>query len=567
MSESVRGNLASRRVVQAPPRFLLALWGLTLTGLLVRALRQSTMAGTYNARLDDLLYASQRLLEGQLLFDGLVNGTLPLVQWLYAPSAWMGSLQAHRLLILAINGLAGVLLARSLGHLARAGLIVFSPGSVLPLVGAMLFVTTAQVFPGGLSGLPDQFANAFLLLGLFLVSRVGAGGVERAPSRRFELAAAGASFAFAQLCSPWLTSPVLMVSILTLVLLRLARPLAVVLPLLAGGLTAVALAYVPYLWRPDGLSLAWAGAVQLPLEQAARFPTESEHLLPLLGEFLKIPLAGLPIWLLAIGPCFALFDNAVWQCRQPNGPGDQLFLLPVLALIFLLETLQAFLRNGFEEEAMQLGALPLVLIMVCGFAAMERRGPFRRSVSALVLLLLSLILFNNVFLVSLFHAPRQSSAIVRALEADRDAARHTLLAQPRGLRGFTAPQDVALQRQLRQRASTTGVGSEWSLNHQNLKPTWATRTLSLPTNPAAACQQLTDPANHHLVWMRTDPKGPNTEAFFRSCLDREPGQWEDISGALKLTSGEYRVFRRRSFRSPAALQAGDALGVKAAGGR
>ena len=543
------------------------LWVFTLAGLLIRVLRQPQLAGTYSARLDELLVAGQRLLEGQLLYDRLVNGTLPLVQWLYAPSAWFGSLQAHHLLLLAINCLAGGLLARALGNLARAGLIAFPPGSVLPLAGGMLFVTAAQLFPGGLSGLPDQFANVFLVLGLFFFSRVWAGGVERVPTRRCELAAAGASFAFAQQCSPLLTSPVLMVSLLILVLLRLTRPLAVVLPLLVGGLAAAALTFVPYLWRPDGLSLAWAGAVQLPLEQAARFPAESERLLPLLGGFLKLSLAGLPVWLLAIVPCFALLDDAARQCRKPFGHGDQILILPVLALIFLLETLQSSVRHGFEDEAMQLGALPLVLIMVCGFAVMERRGRFRRAVLSLVLLLLSLILFNNVFLVSLFHAPRQSSEIVRALEADRDATRRTLLAQPPGLRRFTAPQDVALQRQLGQRASTTGIGPEWSLNHQQLKPSWATRTLSLPTDPAAACQQLTDPTNHFLVWMRTDPKGPNTEAFFRACLDREPGQWEDISGALKLSSGEYRVFRRRSLRSLAAPDAGEALGNKVAGGR
>jgi hypothetical protein len=53
------------------------------------------------------------------------------------------------------------------------------------------------------------------------------------------------------------------------------------------------------------------------------------------------------------------------------------------------------------------------------------------------------------------------------------------------------------------------------------------------------------------VWMRTDPDGPNTEAFFRACLDREPGQWQDISADLKLTTGEYRVFRRRALPAPA----------------
>ncbi|MFN9569864.1 MAG: hypothetical protein ACK59G_07965 [Cyanobacteriota bacterium] len=538
-------------MVPASPLLFRLLWGLTLLGLLIRALRQPSLAGTYEPKLDELLYAGQRLLDGQLLYVGLVNGTLPVAQWLYAPSAWLGSLPAHRLWILAVNALAGGLLAGALRNFARAGLIAFAPGSMLPLAAATAFVGGSQLVPGGLSGLPEHFANAFLVLGLFGFSRLVAAGVDQAPSLRLELASTGAALALAQQCAPRLTSPLLMVILLALLMLRIPRPVAVVWPLLAGGLVAGLLPFAPYLLVAGGASLAWAGAVQLPLEQAARLPAESDRLLPLLGDFLRLNLAGLPVWLLAIVPCVALVDFAVRRARQPFGRGDQLLLLPVLALFFLLETLQAFLRGGFESEERMLLVLPTVMLMACGFAVMEAHNPWRRRLASVALLVLSLIVFNNVFLTTLLHTPRQPAEIVRELEADRGAARRALLAQPAGLRGFTAPQDVALQRQLRQRATTTGIGPEWSLNQQNLPPSWATRRLALPTDPSTSCRQLTDPSNHHLVWMRTDPDGPNTEAFFRACLDREPGQWQDISADLKLTTGEYRVFRRRALPAPA----------------
>lgn len=550
MSEFVNDTLSSRRLVQAPPWLLKGLWGLTLVGLLIRALRQPTVAGTYSARLDELLYAGQRLLEGQLLYDGLVNGSHPLVQWLYAPSAWVGSLQVHRLMILALNILAGALLAKALRNLARAGLIALSPGSLLPLAGATLYITGSQLFPEGLSGLTVHFASAFLVVGLFVFSMVFAAGVASAPSRPLALLVAGASMGLAQSCCLRLTSPLVLITVLSLVFLRFSRPLAVVLPCVVGGLAGALLTYAPYLLIPDGPALAWAGAVQLPLEVASRFPGESDRFLPLIGEFLRLNIAGLPVWLLASVPCIGLMECAVRLARQPFGPGDQPMLIPALAVIFLLETLQSFLRGGFESEEMPLLVLPLVVIMVCGFAVMERRGRSRRGIADLVVLLLSFIVFNNVFLVGIRQPPRPPSAMVRALEADRDATRRFLLAQPQDRRGFTAPQDVALQRQLHQRASTTGIGPEWSLNHQQLPTSWATQKLALPTDPAAACRQLTDPANLHLVWMRTDPEGPNTEAFFRSCLNQEPGRWQDISGDLKLTSGDYRVFRRRSLPEP-----------------
>ncbi|MFM7394715.1 MAG: hypothetical protein ACKO22_10200, partial [Cyanobium sp.] len=73
-----------------PQQLRWTLWWLIVVGLLVRSLRQPTIAGTYDGRLDELLYAGQRLLEGQWLYDGLVNGSQPLVQLLYAPSAWLG---------------------------------------------------------------------------------------------------------------------------------------------------------------------------------------------------------------------------------------------------------------------------------------------------------------------------------------------------------------------------------------------------------------------------------------------------------------------------------------------
>ena len=74
--------------------------------------------------------------------------------------------------------------------------------------------------------------------------------------------------------------------------------------------------------------------------------------------------------------------------------------------------------------------------------------------------------------------------------------------------------------------------------------------MGLPTDSAATCQQLTDPENHHLVWMRTDPSGPNSESFLRACLAREPGRWQEISDRLGLRSGEYRGFRRLPAQAP-----------------
>lgn len=539
MSESpARARGTANRSLRLPRGLFPALWLLSGVGLLVRVLRQPTIAGTYDVKLDELLYAGQRLLQGELVYAGLVNGSLPLVQWLYAPSAWVGGLTAHRLLILAVNLVGGLLLVGALRHLAAAGLVALRPGSRVPWAAATAFVIGGQMFPGGMSGHPHQFANTFLVLALYAASRA-------------RLAGAGAALVLALECFPRLSSPLLMVALLALVLIQVPRPLAVLAPLLAGAAAMALLTIAPYAALPHGPALVWAGAVQLPLEVANGFPAEGDRLLPLLGKFLSTPVAGLPIWLMVLVPCLGLVDLAAREGREPGRHGERLLLLPALSVIFVLEVLLSFQRGAFEKGDMQLLVLPLVLILACGFAEMERSN--RRWIRAgglVAMLLMSLIFFNNTFVNSLGQPPRRPRAPVRALEADRSLARRYLAALPASERGFTAPQDVALQRQLEERASTVGIGPEWSLNQQGLAPSWATRRLGLPTDSAATCQQLTDPANHHLVWMRTDPSGPNSESFLRACLAREPGRWQEISDRLGLRSGEYRVFRRLPAQAP-----------------
>jgi len=545
VSESVLSSPAGRRLRRLTLWLLPGLWALTVVGLLVRAIRQPTLPGTYSVRLDELLYAGQRLLEGQLLFHGFVNGGSPLAQWLYAPSAWLGSLLEHRLLLLAISILSGVLLAQVIRNLAMAGLIALAADSPLPAGAGFLYVTLTQMYPEANSGLPEQFTNAFLVLALFWFTQQPGFWSGSGPGRG-GLLLAGAAMALALMGSPGLVSPTVVVTIFIVVVFPALSSLAWILPVLLGALIAILLVFAPYGGLPDGLAMAWAGTLQLPLEEAGRFPGDSERLLPLMGEFLRLQVAGLPVWLLALIPALALLAQVCHLGRKPFSQADRLLLLPALALLFILETLSVLMRQGSERETFQLLVIPLVMLMVSGFAVMDRGGSLQRLTGRLAVLVLSLILFNNVFLVSVLHAPRQPNAQVLAVEADREATRRLLLEQRQPDQGFTAPQDVALQRQLHRRASTTGIGPEWSLNHRQLKASWATQTLNLPTTPADVCRQLTDPSNRYVVWMRTDPDGPNTEVFFRSCLNREPGHWEDISGELRLSSGEYRVFRRRS---------------------
>jgi len=219
--------------------------------------------------------------------------------------------------------------------------------------------------------------------------------------------------------------------------------------------------------------------------------------------------------------------------------------LAALALVGGLLLLETLRREGFQRFELALLALPLVLLTVIGLGALETDPrPWPRRLALASALILSLLLFNNLALASLLHPPHQPAESVRVLEQDRARVARYLQSLPPQDRGFTAPQDVALQRRLNGPASTRGIGPRWSLDQQHLGQHWASRVLGLPADVGGACDQLTSGRNRHLVWARTDPSDANSLDFFRSCLARQGDPWEDITAQLGLVSGEMKLFRR-----------------------
>ncbi len=539
------------------------IWGLILVGLLVRLLRASALPGTYPLELDVLLYAGQRLLHGQWLYQGLFTGSQPLAQILFAPSAWIGSIQAHRLLIFAINLLGGVLLGRTLRRCAGLGLIRLQPGSPLPFFGGALFVTFSQIFPEGSSGHLHQFVNLFLVAALERTTALTAAcRAGRALPRVLQLRSplwrqlALIGFLLVLACSSLLlVSPPLLL-VIALLLVQTRQRARLIVPLVSGMALALALLFLPYLLLPQGPAHAWAGAVVLPIEWSGRLRPFDTPLLSPLARWLAMRVDGLPLWLLLPVPLVGL--GRLVRCRfelspvvDPAAPGldaddasARALLLPGLALVFCLELLFTLQRGDVDGHDLLLTVPSLVLLITAGLAALEvpaRR--WSRVLAGLMLVGLSLIYLNNIFLVTISHTPRVNR-MARVVEADRSRVRSYLQALGASERSFTAPQDVALQRQLDEPSATVGIGPSWSLNQQQLPPSAATRVLGLPTSPDAVCRQLTRHPTRQLVWMRTDPDGPNTLAFLQDCLQRDGGGWQDLSDELGLASGEYRLFIR-----------------------
>jgi hypothetical protein len=518
-------------------RALIGVWVLIVTGLAVRAWQAPTVAGTYDGTVDALMLLGQRLLRGELLFEHSFVDQWPIAQALYAPAAWFASLRAHRLVLLLIDLLAGLLLAHSLPRLSMAGLIPLRHDSLLPAGIVMLFVTISQKLPGGLSGPLQPFANAFLVIALSVLLRGG--------PRRLNAVLAGFAVFGAMATASTLMSPLLLTGALLVVLRPCLRPL--IPPLLGGVLLGAMGTALPYTLEPGGPARLWAGGVVLPLEWESMKVSSGQELTTLFVRMLDADVAGLTVWLLALVPAIGLLQLARREWRGGVEGAERPLLVPGLALIFLLELASALQRSSYRDDDLQLMALPLVLLLCSGMAALERSspGPAPRLAAAATLIV-SLIFLNNVFVAELTARPRRLPEHVRELEQDRAAVRTYLSAQPATDRRFTAPQDVALQWQLAAEPTTVGIGPEWSLNQNGLRASAATRTLGLPVTVEEACAQVMDPRNHYVVWQRTDPEGPNTEAFLRGCLAGEPAGWDDVGATLGLDSGEYWLLRRRS---------------------
>lgn len=535
-------------------RSLQGVWGLILLGLVVTALRAPTIPGTYDQELDNLLYGGQRLLHGQWLYLDLYTGAPPLAQILYAPSAWLGSIRAHRLLVLFLNLLGGWLLCRNLRRAGRLELIRLSDRSPVPWLGGALFITFSQIFPAGLSGHLHQFTNLFLVLALDLAVTVGLRlrGRSALPSPAGAAASpwpwpqlAGIGFVLVLVaCSSLMRSSLLVLMVLLLVLVPCRRRRSLILPMLLGACLALVLLFLPYLLRSGGAAQAWSGAVLVPLEVSNLFQPDDGRLIALPLRWLSTQAGGLQVWTLLLVPLVGIARLLSHQARHRTPEGERLLLIPALALVFILELLLAFQKADLDSHHLLLTITPLVLLLCCGLSALEGSPQRWTQVLATGMVLgLSLVYLNNVFVVAISRAPRISQEL-QAIEADRERVRAHLLREASPSMPLASAQDVALLRQLDQPSATVGIGPDWSLNQQNLQTSGATTTLNLPTTVAASCTQLTADPTRHLVWLGNDADGPNGLKVLQDCLRRDGTGWHDLSATLGLNSGRYQLWAR-----------------------
>ncbi|WP_322773776.1 hypothetical protein [Synechococcus sp. CBW1107] len=537
MSEPPSGPTARRPIGIV----LTWLWLLIGAGLVLRLWQAPTAVGHYDLDVDTYLHLGRRLLHGRLMYEEGFNAKWPIIQVLYAPSAWLGSIRAHRMLTLLLNIGSGLLLALAIRQLARNGLVPLRDGSLVPLGSAALFVTMSQKMLGGLSGHLHQFANAFLLLALALLA------LQVPRTRRVGLAAAGFCLFLSVAVRPNLLLPLLLV---TLALLPWPGPwsrrrrwggLGWVT---AGAGLGTLLMGLPYLWLSDGPARLWAGAVLLPLEWSAQRPGDHQGLGELFRQVAGASVAGVELWMLLVIPLLGVVSLASQARRGRGGSSTRSLMVPLLSLVFLGGLILSFASTHFWRHYVLMAIVPVVLIVATGMAALERssRRGLRRT-SATYALVLSLILVNNVLVAETLALGADARA-PDAVEQDRERLIQQLRSQPGEAGTFTSPQDFSLHWQLDQPSSTVGVHPSWSLDPYGMRRSWATDRIGLAISDEQACAQLTDPRHRHLIWTRTERGGRHSEAFLLECLSRDEHTWQEMTQDLGLTSGAIRVFRR-----------------------
>ncbi|MCX5932715.1 MAG: hypothetical protein NTW83_13070 [Cyanobacteria bacterium] len=518
--------------------------------------------GSYDIDIDTFFFLGWKLTQGSLLYTEHFDSKWPIVQYLFVPSALLGSIRSHRMLVFLLNAATALVLARSVGSLGRCGWIAAAPRFPLPWVAAALYLLLSQKLVGGLSGHIHHYANTFLVLALACLSReVARRADQRTPPRaaRGWLVAAGFWLFLAAAVRPNLIVPLLLTTLAgqlwRFVSGRRNGPAtdALAMECLAmagGGLLGALLTFGPYAFVPDGPSRAWAGAVAVLLEWSGQAMQDQGTTLHFLRQMSVVGIAGIEVWILMILPLLGLAGWVRWV--KGHGSGGRLLLLPLLATLYLLGLAISFEHTHYWGHYDLMSVLPYTLLIVSGIGLLDAQQRQARSqaFSAGIVLVLSLILAYNIVSAEIWSpsaAGQRSSrlAATARLAGEWSLVRNHLAAQPPDRRGFISPQDFSLHWQLHQDASTVGVHPSWSLDPYGLSASWATRRLGLAITDVQACDQLVAAGNHTIVWKATDRGGRHSESFLRHCLATSTSRWTEITARVGLSGENYKLFERQ----------------------
>lgn len=206
--------------------------------------------------IDTFIVISQKYISGAEFYTDFFDPKWPHIQWLYLPGALSRSLLVHQFaswIAIALTGISLFLISsiKKVGGAVRVDTIAVFSGC--------LYMTLAQLLPGGNNGQLEIYANLFMSLAL--LSGVFSFYLQSTFYRVCGFSLTGFLMGFGCGIRPNLIIPVLLVgSFLTILQVIHGKRLFISTVAAIATVIGLAVPFIPYLRTPEAIRLAWSGA-------------------------------------------------------------------------------------------------------------------------------------------------------------------------------------------------------------------------------------------------------------------------------------------------------------------
>jgi hypothetical protein len=540
-------------------RVLTTLWSISIAGILIRLLRAGSDIGTYDQDIDTFIYMGSQLLNGKLIYVDFFDPKLPTVQYLFAPIALLKSITLHRWICFAYNVTGSICIGVSIKNFFKSDLLPKPKHPNIAITGAsILFLLLSQKLTGGLSGQLHTYSNTFLALALFFASLAEARKNNQADLNasirnnwKYLIAwtLAGFSTCIAISIRPNIVFPCILTGAFVAsmhIVKHKNLPRKAIASFLIGCLISVISIFFPYLFIDNGLSIAWHGAIEAPLQWISTNPEKNPSFSKALFFVMNASAAGVCGWMLFVA---ALPGMWILRTKQLKNRKQRLSILPIASVVYIIGLSYSLTQKNIWWHYQLMGVLPITLFGVIGLIHLD--STYKRSttrLSAGLALILSIIFAYNIFIPEVrgivnHRFQNHSSENQKVVVQEYNKVLEFIKSLPEKDRQFTSPANFRLHWETGIMATTVGAHPRWSLHAYDMKKNSTTGILKLATSDNLACQQLTENANRYLIFDETNPKTV-TRNFFNKCLLASDDSWLDISQKIGLTTKSISVYQR-----------------------
>jgi len=154
--------------------------------------------------------------------------------------------------------------------------------------------------------------------------------------------------------------------------------------------------FFPYLFIDNGLSIAWHGAIEAPLQWISTNPEKNPSFSKALFFMMNASAAGVCGWMLFVA---ALPGMWILRTKQLKNRKQRLSILPIASVVYIIGLSYSLTRKNIWWHYQLMGVLPITLFGVIGLIHLD--STYKRSTTRLpasLALILSIIFAYNIFI-------------------------------------------------------------------------------------------------------------------------------------------------------------------------